>query len=334
VSAGVRVAVLGATGALGSEVLALLAESSLRVSELLPLATDRSLGHEVEFRGAVHPVLTEARSLRGLDLVFLCAPPAVSLEGAREALRAEVPCVDVSGALAGSPEVPLRVAAFEEEAPRAAAPLLVAPPGAALPPALVLRPLARAAGLRRVVGTLLEGASAGGREGIERLYRESIALFNQEDLPASDVFGRPVAFDCLPAPGPAEARGGHAAREGAVVDALGRLLEAGVRVSLTAVQVPVFVGLGAALAIETERPLEPKLAAEALAAAAGVEVWQGEEDALTLRASAGRDVVLVGRLRRDASVEHGLRLWLAADVLRVAAANAVRLAVARLALHH
>ena len=102
---GLRIGVVGATGVLGSEVLALLEESSLLVRELVPVATDRSLGHEIEFRGDALPVETEPPKLRGLDLLFLCAPEGVSVEYARQALRAEVPCVDAAGALSSSREI-------------------------------------------------------------------------------------------------------------------------------------------------------------------------------------------------------------------------------------
>jgi aspartate-semialdehyde dehydrogenase len=333
VSSGLLVGVLGATGALGSEVLALLSESSLEISQLVAVATDRSLGQDLEFRGDVVPVETQFPRLGGLDLLLLCAPADVSLEYARQALRAEVTCVDVGGALASSPEVPLRVGALEGPEPVDPSPLIVAPPGAALPWALVLHPLHRAAGLRRVLGTSLEGASSGGREGIESLYQESIALFNQEDLPELRAFPRPVAFDCVPAQGEIGEDGiSHGERDAAA--ALARVLGGEVRIALTSVQVPTFVGFGASAALETERGLDPKEAATLLEAAPGVQVWQDDADGATLRAAAGREEVLVGRLRRDPTRDGGLLLWLAADVLRVAAANAVRLAVACLGRHH
>jgi aspartate-semialdehyde dehydrogenase len=328
-----RIGVLGATGALGSEVVALLAESSLRVGALQALATDRSLGRDLEFRGEVVPVETEVPTLRGLDLLFLCAPAEISSEYARQALHAEVPCIDAGGALASSPEVPLRVAAFDGSDALQGVPLLVAPPGPVLPWVLLLRPLQEAAGLRRVVGTWLEGASSGGREGIESLYRESIALFNQDEPPEPNVFQRPVAFDCIPALGELQ-EGGATDRERAVVEVLGRLLDSDARLAITGVRVPTFIGFGATAAVETAGPLDAKQAQGQLAKAPGIELWEGEADALTLRAATGRQEVLVARVRDDPSVEHGLLLWLAADVLRLAAANAVRLAVARLRLHH
>lgn len=330
---GLRVGVVGATGALGGEILAVLDESSLSIAELVPVATDRSLGEEIEFQGRDCPVLAEAPRVGALDLLFLCAPAAVSLEYTREALKASVPCIDASGALAGAPEVTPRVAAFGPLESPEAHPLLVAPPGAALPWALALRPLAEAAGLRRVVGTVLQAASAGGREGIESLYHESVALFNQEEFPEPRVFPRPLAFDCLPAAGEVDETG-VSAGERACAEALARLLPGPPRIAMTHVQVPVFVGFGATGVIETERALSPLEAAELLVKAPGVEIWREDPGDLTLRAVAGLEEVVVGRLRPDPSVEHGLQLWIAADALRVAAVNAVQLAVARIARHH
>ena len=322
---GLRVAVIGATGALGSEVLAVLSESSLAVRELHPVATDESLGKSIDFQGEEFPVLTEAPPLRGIDWLFLCAPPEVSREFARDALRAEVRCIDLSGALAASPEISLAVAAHRELAPGEAEPLVVTPSGPALAAALVLRPLHEAASLRRVTGSLLEAASSSGRQGIEALYGESMAIVSQRDLPEPDVFGRPVAFDCLPAMGePGES--GQTAREGAIADEVGRLLGADSLLALTAIQVPIFVGAAAALTVETEQPLSPGAAAAALEKAPGVELWQGEASGVTMRAAVGRDVVLVGRIRPDPTTERALQLWLAADVLRLSAANAVALA--------
>ncbi len=331
-SRSLRIGVIGATGALGNEVLQLLSESTLDIAELVPVATERSLGSEVEFRGTTLAIETETPKLRGLDCVFLCTPREVSRDLVREALKLEVPCIDAGGAMAGVPEAPLRVAAFGETGDRA--PLMVAPPGAALALALVLRPLAEAAGLRRVLATCLEAASWGGREGIESLYRESISLFSQEETPEPGVFGQPIAFDCVPALGEVDAAG-ISQRELEIGASLQRLLEPDVRLALSFVQVPSFTGFGATLAIETQRPLDPALAEGHLGKAPGIERWDGFADGATLRTASGRDVALVGRVRVDpSSPENGLLLGLAADVLRLAAANAVQLAVRQLGFVH
>ena len=327
-SEGLRIGVVGATGALGGEVLAVLDQSSLPVADLAPVATEHSLGEEIMFQGVEYPVLTEPPRIGSLDLIFLCVPPGVALDYTREALKAEVPCVDASGALCGAPEVMPRVAAFGRLENPEAQPLLVAPPGAALPLALALRPLAVAAGLRRVVGTVLQSASAAGRVGIESLYQESVALFNQDDFPEPRIFPRPLAFDCIPAVGEVE-ESGATESEQACATALARVLPVQDGVALTHVHVPVFVGFGATAVVETERLITPLEAAEILAKAPGVDLWREDPGGLTLRAVAGREEVVVGRLRQDPSTAHGLQLWLAADPLRVSAANAVALAVAR-----
>ena len=324
---GLRIGVLGATGALGGEVLAALADSGIAVAEIVPMAKEDSLGRDVELHGEVYPVEVGMARVRELDLLILCAPPAISLEGVREALRASVPCLDASGVLAASPEVALRVAAFGAQwSPES--PLVVAPPGPALALALVLRPLAEAAGLVRVTATLLEGASAAGRGGIESLYRESLALFNQQDLSEPGFFARPVAFDCVPVLGELD-ESGRSDHENSLERSLVRLVGEGLKVGVTSVQVPIFSGLGGVLALETARPLDPKEAARVLTLAPGVEPWTENPRDATTRAAAGRAATLVARLRRDPVAENGLALWISADPLRLAAANAVGLARTR-----
>jgi aspartate-semialdehyde dehydrogenase len=119
-----------------------------------------------------------------------------------------------------------------------------------------------------------------------------------------------------------------------VADALARLLSGEPGIGLSAIQIPAFAGFGASLAIETEQPLDPALAEGVLGKAPGIERWDDEPDGATLRAAAGFQEVLVARVRRDPSAENGLQFWLAADPLRLSAANAVRLAVAALGRHH
>jgi len=329
-SAGARIGVLGATGALGSEVLVALAASKLRVAKIVPIASDRSLGSDIEFKGEIYPVETEMPPLRGLDLVFCCAPPEPSLNMVREALKSAVPCIDCSGALLVSEDVPVRVAALP--AAVEGAPAVVTPAGPALPWALVLEPLHRVAGLRRVVGTVLDAASVAGRTGIEALSIDSLALFSQTDPPTRSADERPTAFDCIPAVGAVE-EGGSTARESELAVTLRRLLGNEFAVAVSVVQVPAFVGQASLLTIETERPLEPKEAEDLLSQAPRVELWDVDLKGPSLRAAAGRDVVIVGRVRTDPSVTNGLQLWAVTDLLRLAAANAVELAAARLQLH-
>jgi aspartate-semialdehyde dehydrogenase len=311
-----RVVVVGASGALGTELVSVLDERRFPAADLIPLATERSMGNEIEFRGDAYPLLTEVPRLEATDLVFLCAPPAISLDHAGRALRAGVPCVDLSGALAGQPDVPLLIADFAAPADLVK-PLLAIPGGAAAAVALAVAPLAAEAGLTRLVATGLAAASVAGAQGVESLSREVLALFNQEEAPDPDTFGRRVAFDCLPAVGELYGDGG--------TELLGR---PDLRVAATVVQVPTFHGHGISLALELERCLEPARAAELLAKAPGV-AFQHDPSGPTTRAAVGDEDVRVGRLRVDTSVPAGLQLWVAADVVRLSAVQAVRLAEAR-----
>jgi aspartate-semialdehyde dehydrogenase len=326
--AGLRIALAGATGALGSEVLAALDASGLPIAELIPIATGASLGADVELRGEAWPVVAEPPELRGLDLLICCTPAPAGLDWVRAALRAELPCIDCSGALADRDDVPLRVIGLSGPTAGGAPPVVATPSGAVLAWSLALAPLHRAAGVRRVVGTVLETAGAAGRDGIASLSAGSLALFSQQD-PPDDAVGRPLAFDCHASIGEV-GEDGRSAAERNLEAGIRRLLGADIAVAATIAQVPAFVGQASALAIETQRPLDPKQAQDLLANAEGVELWSGGTEGPNLRAAAGRDRVLVGRVRRDPSAQAGLQLWLAADVLRLSAANAVALAVARL----
>ena len=319
------IGVFGATGALGSEVLASLDRSSLRVAELVPVATDRSLGEDIEFQGEIYPVMTEVPNLRRLDFVFLCAPATASLEVARLALKVEVPGIDCSGALAASHEVPLYPASDA-----AISPLVAVPDGPVLAWALALRPLEAAFGVRRVTVTGFEPASMGGRAGIEALHTESLSLFNQQDRPDPTAFAHPVAFDCVPGGGE---DGGASPRERHAARTLARLLGPEVKLAVTLVQVPTFVGHGSVLSVETERPCDPAAAQTVLRDAPGVALTPGDEAGPSTRTAAGREEVLVGRVREDPSVSNGLLLWTAGDALCLVSHYAVTLAEARLAAH-
>lgn len=327
---GLRIGLLGATGALGSEVLAALDGTGLHFSELRPVATDESLGQDIEFQDEIYPVQAEVPDLRGLDLAFCCAPADASLGFIREALRVEVPCIDCSGALLAAPDVPVRIAGGDPAAARVPAPVVTVPPGPALPLAIALRPLHERARIKAIRATVLDAASVGGRDSIQALSAGSVALFNQHEDLDDESLGRPIAFDCLASVGEVGASG-QTSREEQTATALRRVFGVDFPVAVSAVQIPAFVGQGSALAIETEEPLDAKEAVDLLDRAPGVELWSLDAEGPNLRAAAGRDVVIVGRVRPDPTVEHGLLLWIVADVLRLTAVHAVALASERLA---
>ena len=323
-SGGLRIVLVGATGALGEEVRAVLEPSSLPISALIPVATDQSIGAELEFRGELLFVEAELPSLRDVDLIVLCVPAGASLELIRQALRAEVPCIDCSGALAASPEIPL-VMRGRSAASELTAPVVGTPSGVALAWTRVLAALDDAAGVVRVVGTVVHPVAHAGRRGIASLSAETIALLSQGESPEPDVFPGPVAFDCIPFTD-------ASLLETRLCADVSRLLGGEVELAVTCVQVPTFVGEGSSLAIETRAPLSADDAMAALEKADGVELWSGD-GAPSTRDTSGRDDALVGRVRSDPSRRNGVLLWVATDGLRLVAAEVVGLAETRLRLN-
>jgi len=328
---GLRIGIAGASGSLGREVLSVLSDRRVPVAEIKPFATDRSIGDEVEFGGELIPVEAAPKTLRGLDLVIVCTPPAAALDLVRETLRSEVPCIDGSGAMASSSEVPLYVADLCAPSQIKRAPVVASPAGVALAWAHVLAAIEGTAGLERVVGTVLYCAARLGRAGIDALSSETLHLLNQKQPPDSEVFANPVAFDCFALPGDGESD--HAAGvERDLIRDIGRLVADQVAVSVSAVQVPTFAGDGSSLSVQTRTAVSIDHVGELFRKAPGLEVWEDDEVTPSTRDSAGRDVAVIGRLREDPSVKNGMLLWVTADTLRLAAVNAVKIAETRLGI--
>ena len=337
-----RLVVFGVTGQLGQELVERLDESGWPIAELVGVASSESVGTTFSFRGEELDVQGEWPVLKGRDLVFLCTRGAQALEIVRECLRAEVACLDLTGALSGQAEVPMAFGVGEAPSAEqiAAAPLLVTPSGTALAWAAVLGALQGAGPVRRVVGTVLSSASALGRKGLVALSEESIALFNQSAVPDPGPAGQTVAFDVVPAGGVEVDR---------VRQELARAFGAGLAVDLAAVQIPAFVGEGSMLSIEFEAPVaQGDLEAQLEASEELTRVLEGfgsrgleavddtgpVPSGPTLRDAAGADGILVGPLEPDSSLTEGQgwRLWIVSDPLRVVAEQAVRLAGRRLGL--
>lgn len=328
---GRRVAVVGATGHVGGELVRVLEERDFPVASLLPIATDDSLGESVELVGADHPVETGEVPLRGVDVAFVCTPAEAAGRWVREALGAEVPCIDLSGAFAAHDEVPLVVAALAPPREQLMKPLVAGPSGPALTLALALAPLTAEAPLASIAVTAMESVGGAGREGVRALEAEVIALFSQGEAPESSVFPSPVAFDLVPELTGAGPPHGPLAPETGLAAALARLLGRELPLDATFVRVPSFTGLGLSVVLRGEGSLDPAAAREWLVKAPGVEVWDPDLSGPTTRDAAERSTVLVGGVR--AAHGGGLQLWLASDPVRLAARNAVRIAEARFDLH-
>lgn len=325
------VAVVGATGAVGAEMIKVLEERAFPVERLVPLASEKSLGRTVEFEGNALPVLVlDRNAFAGVDIALFSAGGEVSLSYAPIAAEAGAVVVDNTSAFRMEPDVPLVVPEVNAgDIARYAKRRIIANPNCStIQMVVVLSPLHRIARIRRVVVATYQSVSGAGTEAMEELSQQSVALFSQRE-PGAEVFPHRIAFNCIPhidifLPD------GSTKEEAKMVGETKKIMgDSSLRVAATAVRVPVFCGHSEALNVEFEEPLSPEEAREALSGAPGIEVV---DDPTLCRYpmaidAVGKDAVLVGRIRRDDTVEHGLAMWIVADNLRKGAAlNAVQIA--------
>jgi aspartate-semialdehyde dehydrogenase len=323
------VAVVGATGAVGEVVLRLLAERRFPVGELRALASGRSAGHKVRFAGRDVEV-AEARpeAFDGVDFAFFAATGSLSKELAPEVAKRGGVAIDKSSTWRLDPNVPLVVPEINPEALEKQRGIVACPNCTTIGFVMALEPIRRAAGLRSVVVTTLQAVSGTGKPGLEELARQ-LDEEHEGKAPTTSTYPVPIASNVLPL---CESfrEDGYSTEEmklGLETRKLLGLADA-VQLAMTCVRVPVPVGHSASMLIETERVLSPEDARRALAAFPGVVVMDDPARNVfpTPRDVAGRDEVLVGRIRKDLGSEK-LWLWQVSDNLRKGAAtNAIQIA--------
>ena len=334
-----KVAVLGATGAVGREMLTVLDELRFPASEVIALASAKSVGEEVTWgKRTLRVLAAEASAFDGVDIVLASAGSAVSRELLPEAAKRGCFCIDNSSAFRMHADVPLIVPEVNPEAIDSHDGIVANPNCSTIQMVVALKPLHDAAGLKRVVVSTYQSVSGAGKKGMDELSNQTIALFNQKPFEIS-VHNSRIAFNVIPHIG-AFAEEGYTDEEWKLVHETRKIMDLPeLPVCPTAVRVPVFAGHSESLVVELERPLDPARARELLAVAPGITLV---DDPAQKRYpmpidAAEKDAVLVGRVRRDPSVPHGLALWVVADNLRKGAAtNAVQvalLAVARGVVH-
>jgi aspartate-semialdehyde dehydrogenase len=327
-----NLAVVGATGAVGREIVSLLESRSIPIQRLELLASSASIGEELEFCGEALRVGTFGpESLKGIDVVIGAAPADVAEEIAPLAAAAGAVFIDSSSAFRADVSVPLVVPEVNLELlddPRRH-PIVASPISAAVPLAIVLNLLQRAAGLKRVVASAWLAASGEGQRGMERLSQEVLSLYRRGHLEAGEEegdgevlpdspFPHQLAFNAIPQSG-TFLPDGRTTAERSLIDESRRLLSAsGLRMTATCVRVPWFACHALSVNLETERPISAEEARALLAAAPGVVVEDDPRRGVYPMPfpHAGADDVYVGRIRRDPSLEHGLDLWIVADNLR------------------
>ncbi|HEV3473845.1 MAG TPA: aspartate-semialdehyde dehydrogenase [Actinomycetota bacterium] len=334
-----KVAILGATGVVGREMLRTLEERSFPVDDLVPLASPRSEGVRVPFRGEELTVrAVEPDAFNGIDLALFSPGATASREWAPRAVERGAVVVDNSSGFRMDPNVPLVIPELNADAIAGHHGIIANPNCTAITALMAVGPLHRQAGLSRMVVSSYQSVSGMGRKGVQELLEQIEKLRGQEEdlerpdpasLPAGEVFGRTIAYNVLPRGG-TFGEDGVTTEEQKMTDESRKILDApDLEVSMTVVRVPVLVGHSVSIHAEFSRPLPPDEAREVLSAAPGVEVVDdpSADRFPTPLDAAGRDEVLVGRIRRAAERQDALLLFSSGDNLRKGAAlNAVQIA--------
>jgi aspartate-semialdehyde dehydrogenase len=327
-SEGYRVAVVGATGQVGSLMLQLLRERRFPAREIVPFASSRSAGKEIEGVGVVQP-LTED-TIQDFDLALFSAGGSTSGEWAPRFVRAGAVVVDNSSKWRMSDEVPLVVAEVNPGALAGHNGIIANPNCSTMQMVVALKPIYDAAGIERLVISTYQAVSGTGKKAVDELLDQSHALLHEMQPPAPQAYAHQIAFNALPHAGSFAPGEDHTDEERKLMGETRKILgDESIRVSATCVRVPVVNGHSEAVNVQTRDQLSPEQARELLRAAPGVTVADDPDAALYPLATlaTGHDEVFVGRIRRDPGHERALDMWVVADNLRKGAAtNAVQLA--------
>lgn len=324
-----RVAVAGATGAVGNLMVKVLEERDFPVSELKLLASERSRGRTMTFKKATLPVeVLDENSFKGVDLALFSAGSGVSRKFAPIAAKSGCVVVDNSSAWRMDPTVPLVVPEVNPDAVADQKGIIANPNCSTIQMVVALKPIYDAVGIDRIVVTTFQAVSGTGMRAIEELKKQ-VAAISCGDETCAEIYPRQIAYNCLPHIG-AFLENGFTEEEMKMLNETRKIFsDPEIRVCATTVRVPVFFGHSESVNIETRKPISPEMVRELLTGAPGVRVVD-DPQALCYPVpldAAGKDETLVGRIRKDPSVENGIAMWVVADNIRKGAAtNAVQIA--------
>jgi aspartate-semialdehyde dehydrogenase len=327
-SEGYRVAVVGATGQVGTLLLRLLLERGFPAAEIVPFASERSVGRELD-GGLVVRGLDE-ESIQGFDVALFSAGGSTSGEWAPRFAAAGAVVIDNSSRWRMQEDVPLVVSEVNPDALAKHKGIIANPNCSTMQMVVALKPLHDAAGIERLVVSTYQAVSGTGRRAVDELLDQSHALLHEQSISQPEQYAHQIAFNVLPHAGSFAPGDDHTDEERKLINETRKILgDPSIRVSATCVRVPVVTGHSEAVNVQTREDLSPERARELLAAAPGVIVLDDPAAASYPLAidAAGRDEVFVGRIRRDPGHERAIDLWVVADNLhKGAATNAVQLA--------
>jgi len=328
---GYRIAVVGATGNVGREILQVLSERKFPADEVIALASSRSIGAEVSYG---EDDILKVRDLanfdfKGIDFVLSSPGSKVSAEFAPRAARAGAVVIDNTSQFRMDPDVPLIVPEVNPEALAGYAKrnIIANPNCSTIQMVVALKPLHDLARIRRVVVSTYQSVSGAGKEAMDELFTQTRAIYVNDPL-TREQFTKQIAFNVIPHID-SFLDDGMTKEEWKMMVETKKILDPSIKVTATCVRVPVFIGHAEAVNVEFEQPISASEARTALREAPGVSVvdHRADEGYVTPVECAGEDLVYVSRIREDQTVENGLNLWIVADNIRKGAAlNAVQIA--------
>jgi aspartate-semialdehyde dehydrogenase len=332
VNVGYRVAVVGATGNVGREMMAVLAEREFPIEEVAAVASSRSQGSEVEF-GETGKMLKcqniEHFDFAGWDIALFSAGSGPAKDYAPKAAAAGCVVIDNSSLYRMDPDVPLIVPEVNPDAIDGYSKKnIIANPNCSTAQMVVaLKPLHDAAGIKRVVVSTYQSVSGAGKSGMDELFEQSRAIFVGDPVEPA-AFTKQIAFNVIPHID-VFLDDGSTKEEWKMVVETKKILDSRIKLTATCVRVPVFVGHSESINIEFEKELSAEAAREILREAPGIMLVDKQEDGgyVTPVESAGDGATYISRVREDPTVENGLNIWCVSDNLRKGAAlNAVQIA--------
>ncbi len=330
-SEGVRVAVVGATGNVGRAILSVLGERGLDVREVVPLASERSAGSTLDFGGRPLEVRAlDSAPLDGFDLALFSAGGAISREWAPRFAETGAVVVDNSSAWRMDDNVPLVIAEVNPDDLERHQGIVANPNCSTMQMVMALKPIHDEARIERVIVSTYQSTSGTGKAAVDELRSQARSVLDEQKVSGASVYPHQIAFNVMPQVEVFKDGDDYTTEERKMMAETRKILgDDSVQVSPTCVRVPVYTGHSESINVQTQRELSPERCRDVLSAFPGVVVLDDPADGLYPMPihAAGRDDVLVGRIRRDPTHERCLNLWVVGDNLRKGAAiNAVQLA--------
>ena len=326
----IKIAVVGATGNVGREILSILSERGFPHECILALASARSEGQPLDYGEETLEVQNlETFNFENVDIALFCCGSEATKKYAPQATEQGTIVIDNSSLYRMDPDVPLIVPEVNPQdiAHYRERNIIANPNCSTIQMLVALKPLHDAACIRRIVVATYQSVSGAGRSHMDELFEQTTGVFINQPV-AKQHFTKQIAFNCIPHID-VFMDDGATKEEWKMRVETQKILDPAVAVSATCVRVPVFIGHGEAVNVEFENPLDAHQACELLKSAPGVSVvdFQKDEGYVTPIECAGENNVFVSRIREDSSVQNGLSLWVVADNLRKGAAlNAVQIA--------